>query len=277
MIIERILSLLIIFGVLAALFLRSTKLNLALQRLDDLLYEDTKDKSKNRAIYKDKNNQEFKTAILASFLALVVAGIQIVRESRVDIVIFSSLATFAITVFINSKLQAINLLKKKRSIEYYMPLVMERIVMASEAGLDIIPAIKTVVEIEKKQRKVNLYLSKEYVSEALDEVIKYSENGYSFDDALKTVANAIAVPALTHGFIHLGIAQKEGGELTGPLTELSDATQAYYQESIEEDLAKLPVKATLPLVISFAGLMVLFLVSPIIQIISFASKAAPMH
>jgi hypothetical protein len=53
-----------------------------------------------------------------------------------------------------------------------------------------------------------------------------------------------------------------------PLKELSDATQSFYQETIEEEIARLPVKATLPLLCTFAGLIIFFITSPLIQVIT---------
>jgi hypothetical protein len=50
------------------------------------------------------------------------------------------------------------------------------------------------------------------------------------------------------------------------LKELSDATQTQYQESVEEEIAKLPVRAVLPLILTFTGLIVCFLTVPIVQV-----------
>jgi hypothetical protein len=60
--------------------------------------------------------------------------------------------------------------------------------------------------------------------------------------------------------------------LVRPLKELSDATQTAYQEVVEEEIAKLPVKAVLPLILTFAGLIVCFLTVPFIQVGVIASK-----
>lgn len=165
--------------------------------------------------------------------------------------------------------------KSVQEVEYFIPIIMERLVMAVEAGLDIIPAIKVLVDLEEKALG---YLGKDSldpVSALFKKVITLTERGIAFDEALKITSEEAIAYSIKHAFIHLAIAFKEGGELVSPLRELSDATQLHFQESVEEEIAKLPVKATLPLVVTFAGLMTFFLASPLVQIISFAEKAVP--
>ena len=186
-----------------------------------------------------------------------------------------AIAAFGISVIAIGQYLKIKKENQNRLIAQLIPLVMERLVMAVEAGLDIIPAIKSVIEIDKLAQKKQKKIAADPIVQALSSVIEIAERGASFDDSLKLVAKKYNNHALTHAFVHLGIAFKEGGEVVGPLRELSDATQSYYQETIEEDLAKLPVKATAPLVVTFAGLILFFLSSPLVQIISFAAKAVP--
>jgi hypothetical protein len=71
-----------------------------------------------------------------------------------------------------------------------------------------------------------------------------------------------------HALIHVGLAHRQGGEIVRPLKELSDATQLAYQEVVEEQISRLPVKAVLPLVITFTGLIVCFLTVPLMQVSS---------
>lgn len=170
----------------------------------------------------------------------------------------------------------------KRKIDFYLPVVMERLVMAVHAGLDVIAAIRVILEHEEAQARIAVESGQVAQGEELDPVsrlmeiaLRLTEAGLPFDQALKEVANSVHSPALRHAFVHLGLAYKEGGELVMPLRELSDSTQLYFQESAEEEIAKLPVKATLPLVCTFAGLILLFLTSPMIQILQMTSKALP--
>jgi Flp pilus assembly protein TadB len=147
-------------------------------------------------------------------------------------------------------------------LEFFLPLVMERLVMAVQAGLDIIPAIGSVVEVSKGDTHKRI----DPVSRLLQIVYQLAESGAGFERSLKEVAAHVQSSGLRHAFIHLALAQKEGGELVMPLRELSDSTQIYYQESIEENIAKMPVKATVPLLCTFTGLILSFLAGPIVQV-----------
>ncbi len=92
-------------------------------------------------------------------------------------------------------------------------------------------------------------------------------------DALRLIASKTPCAALRHAFIHLALARAEGGELILPLRELSDSTQLHFQDAVEEEIAKMPVRATAPLVCVFAGLMVCFMTIPVLQVISVTERA----
>lgn len=167
-----------------------------------------------------------------------------------------------------------------REVEFYLPIVMERMVMAVQAGLDIIPALKGILALDNSEQDGPPGGNKnkaaaDPVSRLLGIVCELTEAGLSFEQALRDVAGMIECAALRHAFIHLAVAQREGGEIIMPLRELSDSTQLYYQESIEEEIAKMPVKATLPLLCTFAGLVIFFITSPIIQVLSMTMKVMP--
>jgi len=217
--------------------------------------------------------------IVPLVLVAISFVMQSVRGASLGTTIASSLIAGAVGVLIAEQLKKRKAANAQKAIDYFLPLVMERVVMAAEAGLDILPAIKAVVSIEERQHSFlnerHLPTSEDPVSRALATVLDRTEKGQQFEVALREVATQTGSLSLQHAFVHLGIAYREGGELIGPLRELSDATQAQYQDAIEEELAKLPVKATAPLVLTFAGLILFFLSSPLIQILSFASKATP--
>ncbi|MDC0358913.1 hypothetical protein OAO01_08860 [Oligoflexia bacterium] len=166
-----------------------------------------------------------------------------------------------------------------KELEFFLPIVMERLVMAVEAGLDIIAAIKAVLDLEAATRVEQPWLpgqsKRDPVTKLLEIVYQLTESGLSFDVALHDVAVMVECSALRHAFIHLAMAHTEGGELVMPLRELSDSTQLYFQESVEEDIAKMPVKATMPLLCTFTGLIICFVTTPLIQVISIIDGALP--
>jgi hypothetical protein len=134
-------------------------------------------------------------------------------------------------------------------------MAMERVVMAVGSGLDILPALS---EVARK--------STDPVSEIFRRIVSLSEGGMRVEHALQIVADGSPSSSVKHALVHLGLAYKQGGEVIRPLKELSDATQTHYQEVVEEEIAKLPVNAVLPLIITFTGLIICFLTVPIIQV-----------
>jgi len=150
-----------------------------------------------------------------------------------------------------------------RKQEFHLPLVMERIVMGVSAGLDVLPAIQAAADGENDE-----------VSILLRKVITACERGLAVESALREVALQGNSLAVKHALIHLGLTYREGGNLIEPLRELSDATQLNYQETVEEEISRLPVKAVAPLMCTFAGLLICFLTVPVLQVGSFTAKVA---
>lgn len=150
-----------------------------------------------------------------------------------------------------------------RRIEFHLPNAMERVVMGVGAGLDVVPAL------HEASRGCA-----DPVSAAFREVVSLSEAGMRVAEAMQVVSERSHSLSLRHALVHLGIAHAQGGEIVRPLKELSDATQANFQESVEEEIAKLPVKAVLPLVVTFAGLILCFVTVPLLQVGSITRRVA---
>lgn len=156
--------------------------------------------------------------------------------------------------------------RMKEEVEFYLPVFMEQVVMAVQAGLDVVPAIRAALDGKA--------CGTSKLAEQLEQVLALTEQGMPFISSLDAVAQRAITPSVRHAFIHLKLAFSQGGELVRPLRELSDATQIQYQENVEEEIARLPVKAVLPLVCTFAGLMVCFLTVPLIQLSGITKKVA---
>ncbi len=150
-----------------------------------------------------------------------------------------------------------------RRIDYHLPNAMERVVMGVGAGLDVVPALR------EAGRDCD-----DPVSEAFREVVSLSEAGMPAAEAMQLVSERTQSFSLRHSLVHLGIAHAQGGEIVKPLKELSDATQAHFQESVDEEIARLPVKAVLPLVVTFAGLILCFVTVPLLQVGSITRRVA---
>lgn len=142
-----------------------------------------------------------------------------------------------------------------RRLEFYLPTAMERVVMAVGSGLDIIPALS---EAARK--------GEDPVSNIFREIVSRAEGGLRVEYAIQIAAESALSTSVKHALMHLALAYKQGGEVIRPLKELSDATQTHYQESVEEEIARLPVRAVLPLLLTFTGLIICFLTVPVVQV-----------
>ena len=157
----------------------------------------------------------------------------------------------------------------KRSLEFNLPVVMERLVMAVQAGHHLLSALENIVSLERKQAKGSQL---DPVTTLLEIALRLTVAGMPFNKSTKIVSNLTDVSAVRHAFVHLGVAHEQGGDLISPLKELSEATQQYYQESIEEHIAKLPIKATMPLLCTFLGMIIMFITPQILRIMNLANQ-----
>ncbi len=148
----------------------------------------------------------------------------------------------------------------RRQIDYHLPLVIEQIVMAVTAGHDVYSALKIVLVGEDISQR-------DPVTQLLAQVIELNDAGLSLENAFSQVVKEVDSVGLRHAFLHLAVAHREGGSLIEPLRELSDAVALFYQEKVEEEIAILPIKGTVPLVIAFAGLMICILTIPVMQVL----------
>lgn len=212
-----------------------------------------------------------KTWILPGLLSALTAIISllILGLSSPKLLLFMAIAMSCGYLLRNYLIRRAQLLCHEE-IERSLPLLMEELVMAVAAGHDVISAIKIVL--------VNRHnaLVEDPLTAIFNMVVQLAEAGLSFAESLRHVGKIAPVPAVKHALIHLSLAYQEGGELVMPLRELADATQLMYQEKMEERVAKLPVKATGPLVVIFAGLVIFFVTTPVIQVMKVANQSVDL-
>ena len=216
---------------------------------------------------------ERKMKVIPLVGGLMVLAVRMVLDpAGIEGHVMYSVGTIAVCYILTRRMRFQRKCHYTRELEFHLPMVMERLVMAAQAGLDILPALRALADESPAAGEAR---ANDPVTRLLLLAYSLTEAGLSFEDALHEVAGRTNCSAVRHAFIHLALAHKEGGELIAPLRELSDATQLYFQESVEEEIAKLPVKATAPLLCTFAGLMLFFLASPLVQILDFLAKAQP--
>ncbi len=195
------------------------------------------------------------------FLLVIICGVRDFLDYKKVAIIFiiaGSLLIFLRSYLISQRKEKINL-----SFQYALPLMMERLMMTIESGQDVISGLKLIVTQDS-----DIGSSKNSLLKMFAKVLDCTEQGLTFTQSLREVSAECPVAAVRHSLIHLALAYEQGGELIVPLRELSDATQLQYQELVEERIAKLPVKATIPLLLLFAGLIILFVTPPVLEVIT---------
>jgi hypothetical protein len=155
--------------------------------------------------------------------------------------------------------------EEKNALQKMLPLAMEELLMAVEAGHDVLSAMRVILtqrgllssSVERGENPLpnNRIPLSTVAHEKFLHIYQLTEVGLSFESALEQVAEETDSLPFRHAMLHLAVCHRDGGELIMPLRELSDATQLCYQEEVEEIIAKLPVRATPALICSFAGLL----------------------
>ncbi len=227
---------------------------------------------------RERARYEMRSKLIPILFPLVCLVLLLLHgESRVPNLLIPTMIAWAVGYLFQRAKYRADCAAFKKTIDFYLPIVMERIIMAVQTGHDVLSAVRTVVELDddmsKRLKDVPILPTKDPATRLFGLVLRFVEAGIKFDLALQNIADLVDSPALKHAFLHIKLAYLEGGAVIVPLRELSDSTQLFYQESIEEEIAKLPAKATWPLVITFAGLIIWFLTTPLVEIISISTKA----
>jgi Flp pilus assembly protein TadB len=205
------------------------------------------------------NDKSAKGFVLAAGLSVAVtaAGYAVVG-SAVLVSYFLVLAAHSFQV------KSRNLLEEK-AVDRELPIIAEKLLMAVRSGHDLVPALLLVGKLAGDEDAI----AKKFSSFALR-----CEQGQRLESVLKDEASMTTSIPLKHICLHLGVAYREGGELSRPLEELSDATQNFIEERENEEIAKLPVKATAPLIVIFLGLIIMFITPPMMQIVTSMAEAS---
>ena len=144
---------------------------------------------------------------------------------------------------------------RKRTEEtlYYLPLAIEQISIGVSSSLDLWPCIANILQMARERNTHNP------VTELFIYVEKLIASGLSFQDALYEVGQACGIQQIRHTFQFLAQCAEHGGEVSKQLQELANAIMTERQTQIEGIIASLPVKATGPLFLVFAGYFALMM------------------
>jgi hypothetical protein len=106
------------------------------------------------------------------------------------------------------------------------------------------------------------------VTEMFVHVEKLIKSGLSLQDSLVEVGTANGTNEVKHAFMFLAQCAKHGGEVSKQLQELADSVMTQRQVHIEGKIAALPVKATGPLAMVFAGFFGLLFAGLFVRLLS---------
>ena len=145
---------------------------------------------------------------------------------------------------------------------YYLPLVIEQISIGVSSALDIGPCVSHIVHMANERDSHNP------VTEMFVHVEKLIRSGLNLEDALLEVSEANGLLEVKHAFMFLAQCSKHGGELSKQLQELADTVMTQRQVQVEGKITALPVKATGPLTMVFAGFFGILLAGLFVRLLT---------
>lgn len=142
--------------------------------------------------------------------------------------------------------------RRNDDIMFYLPLVIEQIVIGVSSSLDTGPCIARVVEMADERNSHNP------VTELLRHAQQFSKSGVSFEESMNEVGALSGHPELKHAFKSLAQVAKHGGEISRQLQELADSVSSQRETLIEGKIKRLELEATGPVGLVFFGFMIIF-------------------
>ena len=158
--------------------------------------------------------------------------------------------------------------RRDDDVMYFLPLVIEQVSIGVSSALDVGPCLSNIVQMASERDSHNP------VTEMFVHVEKLIRSGLNLEDALMEVAEANGTQEVKHAFMFLAQCSKHGGELSKQLQELADAVMTQRQVQIEGKIAALPVKATGPLGLVFAGFFALLFAGLFVRLMGAFSTAS---
>jgi len=137
----------------------------------------------------------------------------------------------------------------EQEVLFYLPIVIEQMVIGVSSSLDIGPCIQKIVDMAFERDKSNP------VVDLLDRVLTRVRAGHSLDESLTEIAERMQIADLKHVFGAIAQVSRHGGEVTKQLQELADAVTTQREVQVESVIKKLELKATGPVAIAFLAFL----------------------
>lgn len=146
------------------------------------------------------------------------------------------------------------ILARADDILYYLPLVIEQVVVGVSSSLDIGPCLATVVDMADERESHNP------VTDLIKRAQFFMKQGVPLEEAMAEVGRLSGHTELKHAFISLAQVARHGGEVTKQLQELADSVQTQRETKIDGKIKKLELEATGPVAFVFAGFLMILLI-----------------
>jgi Flp pilus assembly protein TadB len=150
---------------------------------------------------------------------------------------------------------------REDDIMYFLPLVIEQVAIGVSSALDVGPCISSIIQMAEERDSHNA------VTEMFVHVEKLIRSGLSLEDGLMEVGEANGTTEVKHAFMFLAQCSRHGGEISKQLQELADSVMAQRQVQVEAKITALPVKATGPLAMVFAGFFALLFAGLLVRLL----------
>lgn len=128
-----------------------------------------------------------------------------------------------------------------------LPIILDQLQVNLSGSLSLMSSIDYYLESLKTRGTYNL------AAFYFEKVILKIQTGSSPSDAFREVGEQTGHVFLSHVFNFLSSCEDHGTGVSGQLASLNDQATSLYQISIEEKIVRLPVAATFPLFLVFAG------------------------
>ncbi len=135
-------------------------------------------------------------------------------------------------------------------IMFYLPIVIEQMVIGVSSSLDIGPCIQKICEMSKERDRTNA------VIQLLEQSQIYVRSGNSLEEAVTQIGVLSGHMELKHAFNAIAQVSRHGGEVTKQLQELADAVTVQREAQIEAKIKKLELSATGPVALAFLAFMI---------------------
>ena len=204
-------------------------------------------------VFADEDRREF--YMMRTFAPIVVAPIAglVGSTAGIEFAIVAAILGAAIGMRLPYILLDRRIKARNEDMLFYLPLVIEQVVIGVSSSLDIGPCLQRVVTMADERDTHNC------VTELLRVTQHYIRSGVSLEDALIEVGRRSGHTELKHAFMSLSQVAKHGGEVSRQLQELADAVSNQREAKVETKIKKLELEATVPVAVVFCGFLLIIL------------------